>query len=109
MSRIETTSTPTPSAVVSAANPAYEAPTTGRLGRHVLTAGVVAAWLLVPTSLAAVLLFNRLVTDAGRPELAQRFTDGVVYILAMVSASTVGAGLAMRRPRHPVGWLFLAL
>jgi len=76
---------------------------------HVLRVGVVAAWLLVPLSLAAVALFNRLVTDAGRPELAQRFTDGVVYILAMVSASTVGAGLALRRPRHPVGWLFLAL
>jgi hypothetical protein len=27
----------------------------------------------------------------------------------MVSAATVGAVLASRRPRHPVGWLLLAL
>ena len=74
-----------------------------------LKVGVVALWLLVPVSLAAVLVVNRLVTDAGRPDLAQPFGDAIVYVLATVSASTVGAGLALRRPRHPVGWLFLAL
>ncbi len=77
--------------------------------RRALVAGVVTAWLIVPVSIGAVLVFNRLVTDAGRPDLAQRIADGVVYVLAMVSATTVGAGLALRRPRHPVGWLFLAL
>jgi ketosteroid isomerase-like protein len=30
-------------------------------------------------------------------------------VLAAVSAATVGAVLASRRPRHPVGWLLLAL
>jgi hypothetical protein len=30
-------------------------------------------------------------------------------LLAMVSAATVGALLASRRPRHPVGWLLLGL
>jgi hypothetical protein len=30
-------------------------------------------------------------------------------VLALVSAATVGAVLASRRPRHPVGWLLLAL
>jgi hypothetical protein len=30
-------------------------------------------------------------------------------MLALVSAATVGAVLATRRPRHPVGWLLLAL
>ena len=30
-------------------------------------------------------------------------------MLAIVSAATVGAVLAGRRPRHPVGWLLLAL
>jgi hypothetical protein len=29
-------------------------------------------------------------------------------VLAAVSAATVGAVLASRRPRHPVGWLLLA-
>lgn len=31
------------------------------------------------------------------------------YVLTLVSAATVGAVLASRRPRHPVGWLLLAL
>ena len=30
-------------------------------------------------------------------------------VLALVSAVTVGAVLASRRPRHPVGWLLLGL
>jgi hypothetical protein len=29
--------------------------------------------------------------------------------MVAVSASTVGAVLAIRRPRHPVGWLLLGL
>jgi hypothetical protein len=33
----------------------------------------------------------------------------VAYVLALASAATVGAVLASRRPRHPVGWLLLAL
>jgi signal transduction histidine kinase len=80
-----------------------------RLRQRVLIAGVVALWLVVPVSLAAILVFNRLLTDAGRPDLAEPFGDAIVLVLAMVSASTVGASLALRRPRHPVGWLFLAL
>jgi hypothetical protein len=31
------------------------------------------------------------------------------WLLALVSAATVGAVLASRRPRHPVGWLLLGL
>ncbi|MGH9248297.1 MAG: histidine kinase [Acidimicrobiales bacterium] len=80
----------------------------GRLGRRVLFASVVAAWLVVPASLSVVVYLNRQLDEVGRPELAQGLSDGVVYILAMFSAATVGAALAMRRPRHPVGWLFLA-
>ena len=80
----------------------------GRLWRRVLVAGVVAAWLIVPASLAVVMYFDRQLDEVGRPELALGLSDGVVYILAMFSAATVGAALALRRPRHPVGWLFLA-
>ena len=61
MSRIETTSAPTPMAAgASAATPARETPMAGRLGRHVLTAGVMAVWLVVPVSLVLTLVFNRL-------------------------------------------------
>ncbi|WP_129666389.1 histidine kinase [Phytoactinopolyspora endophytica] len=89
--------------------PAHDAAAAGRPRRLTLSIGVATAWLLVPVSLPVDLLFNHLVTDAGRPDLTQSLADGIVIVLAMVSASTVGAGLAMRRPRHPVGWLFLAL
>lgn len=33
----------------------------------------------------------------------------VVYVLAIVVTTSVGAVLAIRRPRHPVGWLFLVM
>jgi hypothetical protein len=35
--------------------------------------------------------------------------DTAAPVLALVSGATVGAVLASRRPRHPVGWLLLAL
>jgi hypothetical protein len=41
--------------------------------------------------------------DATRPPAAV-----AAVVLAVVSAATVGALLASRRPRHPVGWLLLA-
>jgi len=46
---------------------------------------------------------------AGRPDLIQLTPDTAPPVLAMVSGATVGAVLASRRPRHPVGWLLLAL
>jgi hypothetical protein len=44
---------------------------------------------------------------AGRPDLAQLTLNTAVgpLLLACVSATTAGAVLASRRPRHPVGWL----
>src|SRR5215211_5738764 len=46
---------------------------------------------------------------AGRADLVQLTSGTVPPIVAMVSGATVGAVLAGRRPRHPVGWLLLAL
>jgi hypothetical protein len=58
--------------------------------------------------LAAVPWIDRLTIRAGRPDLAQLSGGSVVGpVLAAVSAATVGAVLASRRPRHPVGWLLL--
>jgi hypothetical protein len=58
--------------------------------------------------LAVVPWMDRLTIRAGRPDLAQ-FSGGSLVgpVLAMLSAATVGAVLASRRPRHPVGWLLL--
>jgi hypothetical protein len=59
--------------------------------------------------LAAVPWFDHLLREAGRPDLAQLDASGVSAVLGIVSATTVGAVLASRRPRHPVGWLLLGL
>ena len=59
--------------------------------------------------LATVPWFNHLLRQAGRPDLVESNADAVPFVLAIVSAATVGAVLARRRPRHPVGWLLVAL
>ena len=65
-------------------------------------------WALVMLSLAVVPWMDRLLNQAGRPDLAVWVPDTVVGpVLAVLSAATVGAVLASRRPRHPVGWLLL--
>jgi hypothetical protein len=66
-------------------------------------------WLLTMLALAAVPWLDRLLRQAGRPDLVQ-LTPGTAFpIVAMVSAATTGVVLASRRPRHPVGWLLLAV
>ena len=69
---------------------------------------VVAAWTLWALAMAACLVIpwlDQQLRRAGRPDLTQwDLTPG----FALVSVATVGAVLASRRPRHPVGWLLLA-
>jgi hypothetical protein len=67
-----------------------------------------ALWVLAMLGLATVPWFDHLLRQAGRPDLVQSNTDAAPFVLAGVSAATVGTVLAMRRPRHPVGWLLLA-
>src|SRR4030095_1371737 len=65
-------------------------------------------WALAMLGLAVVPWIDRLTIRAGRPDLAQFSGVSLVGpVLAMLSAATVGAVLASRRPRHPVGWLLL--
>jgi hypothetical protein len=66
-------------------------------------------WALTMLGLAAVPWLDRLLRQAGRADLVQLTPDTAPPILAMISGATVGAVLASRRPRHPVGWLLLAL
>jgi hypothetical protein len=68
----------------------------GLAGLAVLS-GVPAFWLLRRTWLAGV--------EGARPTIA---TVGPV-VLAVASAAAVGALVAGRRPRHPVGWLLLGI
>ena len=62
-------------------------------------------WALAMVACLVIPWLDRLLRQAGRPDLAQwDLRPGV----ALVSAATVGAVLASRRPQHPVGWLLLA-
>jgi hypothetical protein len=69
-----------------------------------------ALWTLTMLALPVIAWLDQLSRQAGRPELAQLPHSAVIGpVLAAVSATTAGAVLASRRPRHPVGWLLLAL
>ena len=60
-------------------------------------------WALVMVGFAVLFWFDELLRRVGRPDLVSTTGDAVPYLLAMASAATVGALLAGRRPRHPVG------
>jgi hypothetical protein len=66
-------------------------------------------WLLFPLGLAATAWLDRLLRQAGHPQDAYLVAGNLPALVAMVAAVTVGAVLASRRPRHPVGWLLLGL
>jgi hypothetical protein len=82
-----------------------------RLARPHWWPGVAAwaLWALTMLAIPGIAWLDHLSRRAGRPELAQLTVGAVPPELAAVSAATVGAVLASRRPRHPVGWLLLAL
>jgi len=63
-------------------------------------------WALVVVGLAAGFWLDGLLSRAGQPDALDTAVGPVV---ATVTAATVGAVLAGRRPRHPVGWLLLAV
>jgi hypothetical protein len=65
-----------------------------------------ALWVAVMVTIPASLWIDRLFDEAGRPDLRQ---FEVAPAVLMVVAVTVGAVLAARRRRHPVGWLLMAV
>jgi hypothetical protein len=65
-----------------------------------------ALWGLGLLGLAAVTWLDRLLRQAGLPDLVL-WSGWAGEVLAILSALTVGLVLAARRPRHPVGWLLL--
>jgi hypothetical protein len=78
-----------------------------RLARPRRWPGVLAwtLWALAMLALVASVWLHNLLVQAGRPEL---MTLNPLLMVAGVSAATVGAVVASRRPAHPVGWLLLA-
>jgi hypothetical protein len=73
----------------------------------------VAAWVLWTLTMLGILLIawlDQLSRQAGRAEVAQLTPSAFVGPgVAAVSGTTIGAVLASRRPRHPVGWLLLVV
>ena len=65
-------------------------------------------WALTLSGLAGVFWLNQLLRWAGRPELAISALE-LLFVPALLGMATLGAVVASRRPRHPVGWLMLAL
>jgi hypothetical protein len=68
-----------------------------------------ALWALTLLAVPAVAQLDHLLRQAGRPELTWLHLSSVPQVVAAVTAATVGAVVASRRPRHPVGWLLLGL
>jgi hypothetical protein len=69
-----------------------------------------ALWALGLLGLLASAWPDHLLRQAGRPELTWwTSVSNVPTVVAAVSAATVGAVLAGRRPAHPVGWLLLGV
>jgi hypothetical protein len=78
-----------------------------RLARPRRWPGVLAwtLWALAMLALVVAVWLHNLLVQAGRPDL---MTLDPLLVVAGVSAATVGAVVASRRPAHPVGWLLLA-
>jgi hypothetical protein len=73
---------------------------------------VVLAWGLLGVELllfAALPWLDQLNRRAGRPDLTTLTLFAIPPSVAALTAGVVGAVLASRRPRHPVGWLLLAM
>jgi hypothetical protein len=68
-----------------------------------------ALWVLTLLGLATTAWLDQLLRQAGRPELIWLGAGNAASVGAAVTAATIGALVASRRPRHPVGWLLLAM
>ena len=69
-----------------------------------------ALWTLTVLGFAAFAVLDLRLRRVGRPDLSLlTSSDTAPYLVGTMSAATVGLVLAIRRPRHPVGWLLLAL
>jgi hypothetical protein len=68
-----------------------------------------ALWVFAVLSLAAAVWMDHLLRRAGRPDLAVIEVAAMAVPAVHLGVATVGVVVASRRPRHPVGWLLLAI
>ena len=70
----------------------------------------IAAWVFaVPFALTVGLIMDQTLRDYERARPAWLSADDIPIFAAVVSCVTMGLILALHRPQHRVGWLFLAL
>jgi hypothetical protein len=69
----------------------------------------VGLWTLTILGLVVLVWLDQLLRQTDRPELVVLNPTAFAPVLGAVSTATVGAVVASRRPRHPVGWLLLGL
>ncbi|MFL5759766.1 MAG: sensor histidine kinase [Thermomicrobiales bacterium] len=72
-------------------------------------AAAMTTWSIAAACFVTTLLLDQRLSSAGRSDLRETFSSGVVYAIPIISAIVVGSALVIRRPHHPVGWLFLLL
>lgn len=70
---------------------------------------VIATWVVMAACLVVIVVLDLRLADVGRSDLQQFFNGGGVFLIPILSAAIVGSALVIRRPHHPVGWLFLLL
>lgn len=70
-------------------------------------AAVSAGWLAILACLVIGFGLDHQLAVVGHADLAAPAALGLAFAVAILSASLVGSALALRRPHHPVGWLFL--
>src|SRR5262245_34540047 len=78
---------------------------------HTLAARVTAASSIAfgAVSLVVIGVFDARFRAAGRDEFQQFAGADLAWLTALLASAAVGALLLVRRPRHPIGWLFAAL
>jgi hypothetical protein len=70
----------------------------------------IAAWVLaVPVALPAILILDQVLRDYESARSAWQNAEVIPIAAGVVSCATTGLILALHRPQHRVGWLFLAL
>jgi signal transduction histidine kinase len=71
---------------------------------------VIATWVVMAACVVAMLVLDLRLAAVGRGDLQQLLSGiSLVFVIAILSAAIVGSTLVIRRPYHPVGWLFLLL
>jgi len=83
--------------------------TTARRVPRLVGFAVATIWLVLAVTVGALVAADVELGRIGRADLRSLHGATWVILAAIGSSSVVGSVLALRRPRHPVGWLFIGL